>query len=317
MSAAITALLPVFFGLAVGYLSGKLGVVDNKHVDALNTVVMRIALPITLFTILASSDRADVIEHGSVAAAILVVLVVMYALVLVLQRWPWRKTVPESVVPALTVAFPNTAAVALPIAETVLGPTGELAVALSLAVGSVTLTPATLVLLGRAKTARRSDRPPRPAAAGLGPAVLSSLANPLVIAPVVGIVWSLLGAPFPALLQATLGEIGTITAGLALFVTGLVLSAQSLKPSWNITLLTILSNMLRPLLAFAIAKLFGLSGTMAAETVLILAAPSGFFGVLLGLARGRRSDVAGGTLFWSTALSAVTLPPVILLLPLL
>ena len=318
MTPAFSALLPVFFGLAVGYIAGKLRIVDNSHVDPLNTVVMKIALPITLFTVLASADRADVIAHGSVAAAILIVLVIVYAVVVGVQRWIRHTSDAEAVVLALTVAFPNTAAVALPIAEAVLGHTGELAVALSLAVGSLTLSPLTLVVLGRSTNSGRHPRRLSGQSPGtLGSDIIRALLNPLVVAPALGVTWSLLGLPFPQLLASTLDEIGGLTAGLALFVTGLVLSNQSLKPSANVILMTVIGNIARPLLALAIAKLIGLTHTMAAETVLLMAAPAGFFGVLLGLARGQRSKDAGGTLFYSTAVSIVTLPLTILLLPLL
>ena len=37
-------LLPVFFALAVGFVAGKTGLIDSKHVDGFNTLVMKIAL---------------------------------------------------------------------------------------------------------------------------------------------------------------------------------------------------------------------------------------------------------------------------------
>jgi len=53
-----TALLPVFFVLALGYTAGKLRLIDNRNVSSLDTLVMEIALPVSLFTSLASSSRA-------------------------------------------------------------------------------------------------------------------------------------------------------------------------------------------------------------------------------------------------------------------
>lgn len=305
-------LVPVFFAMAVGFGAGKTGLIDNKHVDALNSVVMMIALPIALFTILAASERSDVVEHGAVAGAVLIVMAITYIGVYYLQRGAYQQDRPASAVQALTVAFPNTAAVGLPIADAVLGRTGELAVAVSLAVGSITLSPATITILNRYAVTPGQDRAPRPSIPG---ALLRSLRTPVVVAPIVGIAWSLAGLPFPAVLDTTLSELGSLTAGLALFVTGLVLSSQKLALTGNVTTSTLIGDLARPALALLVVTLLGMSGAMAQETVLLMAVPSGFFGVLLALAHRLPAGIAGPTLFYSTILSIGTLSIVILLLP--
>lgn len=95
-----------------------------------------------------------------------------------------------------------------------------------------------------------------------------------------GLAWSLLGIPLPHLAQAAPTEIGSVTIGLAFFLTGLVLSAQTISISRNALVSTLLTVVIRPLLA---VRVVGLSGELAKETLLLLAIPAGFFGVLLGL----------------------------------
>jgi len=299
-------LLPVFFALAVGYAAGKAKLIDNKHVPGFNTLTMTIALPIALFGILAGSKRDDVIEHWAVAAVGLLVMGVTFVGVYLLQRRGWGMTAPSSAVQALTVGFPNAAAVGIPIADAVLGGTGQLAVAVTLAVGGITLSPATIVILDRGAQGARGS---------LAGAVFRAIRTPVVIAPILGIVWSLSGLPYPPLLDSTLSELGSITAGLALFLTGLVLSAQRVTPSANVAISTAISVVVRPALAILAVKAFQLPSVMAAEVVLLMAIPSGFFGVLLALNRGQPSPLAGATLFYSTIVSIGTLSLVILLLP--
>ena len=53
----------------------------------------------------------------------------------------------------------------------------------------------------------------------------------------------------------------------------------------------------------------------AGETLLLLAIPAGFFGVLLGLGYGVRPPVAGTTLLLSTVGSVVTLSVLVALFP--
>ncbi|MFK3669391.1 AEC family transporter [Leifsonia aquatica] len=311
-------LLPVFFALAVGYGAGRLRIVDNQHVGGLNTIVMTIALPIALFSILAGAERADVVEHGAVAGVILLVMAIVYGGVYLLQRFSYKAGPAAAAVQALTVAFPNTAAVGLPIAGAVLGRTGELAVAVSLAVGGITLSPLTIAVLNR-------DQPARSAADGSqkggrhrpsrSVAFTRALASPVVIAPILGISWCLAGIPFPSLLNATLSEIGGVTAGLALFVTGLVLSAQHLALTGEVVVSTLIADLVRPALALLAIRLIGLTGPMAAEVLVLMAVPSGFFGLLLALSHNLTVRAPGPTLFYSTVLSIATLAGVILALP--
>ena len=308
-------LLPVFFALAVGFVAGKSGFIDSKHVDGFNTLVMKIALPIALFTILASAKRSDVLEHSSMAGVVLLVMGLTYLMTYILQRRAYGQTAASAAIQALTVAFPNTAAIGLPIADAVLGRTGGLAVAISLAVGSIALSPLTIVIVNRAGGGTSGS--PVAARGGILKAVGGALRSPVVIAPILGLIWSLAGIPFPALLDQTLTEVGGLTAGLALVLTGLVLSTQQLTPTGNVIVSTLIGDLIRPVLAVAAVIVFGLHGAMAAEIVLLMAIPSGFFGVLLALSHRINPTVAGPTLFYSTLLSIGTLSAVIVLLPML
>ncbi len=300
-----TALVPVFFVLALGYGAGKTGLIANHDVSSLNTLVMTIALPVSLFTSLASSRFTQIAARWPLVVISAVVMGVVYAGTEVLQRRMYRLTPAESAVQALTVAFPNCAAVGLPLLGTVLGPSAVLSVAAILAVGSVTLSPVTLLVL------EREHHPSRP----VWPTVAASLRKPVVIGPVLGLAWSLAGIPLPHLVQATLTEIGSVTAGLALFLTGLVLSAQKIEITGNALVSTLLTDVARPVLAFLGVRIAGLSGELAAETLLLLAIPAGFFGVLLGLDYGVRPPVAGMTLLLSTVFSVVTLSVLIAFVP--
>lgn len=308
----IAGLLPVFFALAVGYASGRTGLIDNKHISALNTLVMSIALPIALFTILASATREDIISHGAVAGAGLAVMGSTFVVTFFLQKHVWRQTSPSAAVQALTVAFPNVAAVGLPLADSVLGSTGRLAVAVTLAVGTLTISPVSIALIKRGTPAPGPGQHPRP---GFTVTFLKALLTPAVVAPILGISWSLSGLPFPPLLDSTLSEVGGITAGLALFVTGLVLSSQHLTPSANVVVSVIIGDVVRPALALLLVTLFSIPGPMSSELLILMAVPSGFFGVLVALNYKLDIRVSGATLFYSTLLSIGTLAVVILFLP--
>ncbi|MCY1139127.1 AEC family transporter [Actinoplanes sp. Pm04-4] len=298
-----TALLPVFFVLALGYGAGKRGLVDNTNVDTLNTLVMSIALPIALFTSLAAGRRDAVLARWPLAVSFFLAMAVVYAGTYVVQRRIHGLKPGEAALQALTVAFPNLAAVGLPLVGSVLGPDAVLSVAAALGIGSITLTPYTIVVLERER------------GGAVGRVIRKSLRNPVVLGPLLGLAWSLSGLPLPDVLRATLTAIGSVTGGVALFLTGLVLSAQAVEFSRNAYVSTVVAAVVRPGLGYLAVLAFGLTGPLAQETVLLLAVPPGFFGVLLGIGYHVRPAVAGTTLLFATLASAVTLSAVIALLP--
>jgi len=297
------ALLPVFFVLAVGYAAGKRGVVDNTDVGSLNALVMSVALPISLFTSLAAGSREAVLARWKFAVVFLVVMTIVYAITYVIQRRVHHRPISESALQALTVAFPNVAAVALPLVAVVLGPDATLSVAAALGISAITLTPFTIVVLERQR------------GGAIGKVIRQSLSKFMVVGPALGLAWSLLGIPLPDLLRVTLTTIGSVTAGVALFLTGLVLSSQAIEFSRNAFGSTALAVVVRPVLAYLGVLAFGLTGELAQESVLLLAVPAGFFGVLLGIGYQVRPPVVGTTVLFSTLASAVTISAVIALLP--
>ncbi|MBP0595862.1 AEC family transporter [Paraburkholderia sp. LEh10] len=97
-----------------------------------------------------------------------------------------------------------------------------------------------------------------------------------------------------------------------MFSTGLVLAAQPLRLDAQALFGVLLSNIVQPLLAFALVSLLALPATVAGQAVLLAAIPSGSFGILFGLPYGVKDVSAGSTLVASGLLSAVTLSVAIL-----
>ena len=148
MSPAILhALAPVFFVLGLGYVAGRLHAFDSRHVGEINTLVMDFALPASILLATASTPRREMIEQGSLGAIFGAAMMAIYLFWYLFQRRVLKLSRAEAGVQALTVAQPNYAAVGLPISSAILGPTGTLRVAVALAVGSVLLSPLTLLLL--------------------------------------------------------------------------------------------------------------------------------------------------------------------------
>jgi predicted permease len=203
----------------------------------------------------------------------------------------------------LTIAFPNNAAAGLPIITAVFGANNIFYVALAVAVGSIFLSPLTLAILEANQAAASGSKGGGAIALAIG----RSLRKPIVLAPLIGVLVSLIGIPLAPVIVQSLQLIGEAAGGVALFVTGVVLSAQSILFSRNVISGTILKNVVHPLMGYGLILVLPMSSEAARAVVLLLALPAGFFSILFGLRYGKDSREAGSTLIVSSLASIVTL----------
>ena len=301
----LMALAPVFFVMTLGYIAGRRRTIDNQHVDELNVLVMNYAVPASLFVATASASRNKMIEQGSLFAVLSAVMLVVYLLWYFFERRVSRTSRSESATQALTVAFPNVAGVGLPIVSAILGPTETVPVAIALAAGSILVTPLTLIQLELSGNKAQAEA--ESSAVRVLRFVRRALTKPIVLAPVLGVLLSLSGLSLGAVAGASLNLIGQAAGGVALFLTGLILSAQSLRLDWKVTGATVTANVIRPLLVVAVIHLFPVPTEIAKVSILLAALPSGFFGILLGLNYRLGSEEVGSTVTASTVCSVLTL----------
>lgn len=304
------ALVPVFFVMALGFFAGKKGIVDNKNLKSLIHFVMMFALPCSLFGAIAKTPRAVVLQHGNLIFVLLITYLAIYGLTFFLQRRLHGSTAAVSAVHSLTVAFPNCASIGLPLLGSVFGQQSALAVAIGIAVGSMTISPITLAILesstpeGQALSAGRR----------ILVAVWKSIIKPVVLGPTLGVVVALIGIQMPDVVSRSLSLIGQATAGAALFLTGLILSAQPLKINANVLSGISWKNVVQPALAYLLVRAMGLPNVIAGEAVLLTSIPTGFFGLVFGAGYDTKPVVASSSLIGSSVLAIGTLAIWILLL---
>ncbi|WP_454691508.1 AEC family transporter [Achromobacter aloeverae] len=306
----ITALLPVYVGLALGYFAGKRKLVDNQNVSSLNVLLMQFALPLTLFISIARTPHDVIVQNGKLALVIALGLLIVYIPLFITQRRAYKLDIGSSAVQTLTSAFPNFASIGLPLLMPFWGAEAALPVAICIAVGSVTISPLTLAFLDM-HTAAESGDASASAAHRFLIALWHSVRKPIFVGPMLGLIVALAGVHVPAIVGTALTPMTAATAGVGLFLTGLMLSAQPIRIDSNVMLGTLLKNLVQPLIVWALAVLIGLAPTVKAEAILLTAIPAGFFGLVFGASSNVRPAVSGSTLVVSSVFGIVTLSLVI------
>lgn len=311
-NAIVLALAPIFFVLLLGYGAGRYGIVDNHKVDSLNALVMNFALPASLFAATASASRTEMFAQASLFVLLGVVMLGVFFAWYLGSTVLLKESRANASLQALTLAFPNLAGVGLPIMSAVVGPSGAVPLAIALASGSILVSPLSLIIvemsLGEKKGATETS------STRILRSIRHALTKPVVLAPAFGILVSLSGLKTGAVIDACLLLIGHAAPGVALFLTGLILSSQPFRLDWRIVRATAVADVARPLLAAAVFLSLPISAETARIAVLLASVPSGFFGILFAVNYRLDSGAAGSMVTASTVFSIFTMAVAIALL---
>ena len=302
----IHALAPIFVIMLLGFWAGKAGMVDNKNVSLLNIFVMDFALPATLFSATVQTPWAGIVAQSPLVLVLTGAMWITYAAIYFLATSVFKRTPQDAAVLTLTVALPNYAALGLPILGSVLGEgaSTSLSVAVSIACGSVLMTPFCLLILEREKARAAGEN----SGSTLAMLMWRSVKKPIVWGPLLGVVLSAIGIKMPDLLLASIKPLGLAATAAALFLTGVILSARKLQLNALIATSTIVKLLVQPFIAWGLVMLLGLHGSIAITAILMIALAAGFFGVVFGNRFGVQSPDAEAVLLLSSVLCILSLP---------
>jgi malonate transporter len=297
------SLVPIFIGLIFGYAAGSRKVVDNKDVKTLVSFLMIFALPCYLFVTMASTPRELLWDQAKPALVFAILYVALFVAIYYVSRHLIKDNAANSAVLALTLGFPNAAAVGIPLLLAVYGPRASVTVAVALAVGAITITPITLAILqsGASGEEKLSH------AARVRASVWSAFRNPVFWAPLLGVVIAVIQFHVPVYLEKGLVILGAATEGTALFVTGLIVSAQPFTLNWSVFWAVIAKDVIQPALCLVVVFPLAMPLEQTRYVVLLSAIPCGFFGILFGEGFNATPEVASSSLIASTVLGIFTL----------
>jgi predicted permease len=118
----------------------------------------------------------------------------------------------------------------------------------------------------------------------------------------------------PTYVDESLAILGSATAGTALFLTGLVVSAQRFNLNWSVGWSVFAKNFIQPALCLEAARLASLPLEQTRYVVLISAIPCGFFGIVFGKGFNATPELASSSLIASYVVGVFTLAAWIVLL---
>jgi len=271
MQAILAVTVPFFALVLCGYLAGRARMLPEATIPGLNLFVLYFALPCMLFRFGASLPVAQVLDPVVVLLWVVAAVVVM-ALTIALTR---SDAVPmkDAALGALTVAWPNTGFMGVPLLAALLGPAAAGPVITTLLV-DLFFTSSLAIALAQAGGGRGTTP------AGLLRLLKGTLANPLPAAIALGLLFSALQWRLPGPLDTIVRMLGDAATPVALFTIGTILWRAGLHvhtrtPPARYVPLALAKLFLHPLLVLglgAAAMALGVPLSAFTLTVLVLAA---------------------------------------------
>lgn len=300
MSVIINAVFPLFALILIGYISGRKRLLGAGAVDSLNKFVVWMALPALLFQAMAQITWEQINQPGYVAASSLAIAAV-FLVSYVMDRHR-RGRLADASIEGLASSYSNAGFMGIPLCLMVFGPESLPAVIIATLLTACVLFAFSIVLIEIDLLGSRNI---------LGTArkvVMSLLRNPLVAAPLLGLMVAAIQVPLPyAVLQFTT-LLGAAASPCALVTIGLFLAqgepAEHHGAVWRIVALKLV---LHPLIAFVLVRwVFDMPPMWAATAVLLAALPVGTGPFMLAKLYEREPATTSRAILISTVLSLAT-----------
>lgn len=306
MDAVINAVIPVFAVVLTGYVAGRMGVLGPASGEALNQFVYYGALPALLFISMARVSPEQLVGGpaigpflgayggGAVAVAILAWLI---------SRFVHGHDRSNQTMYGFCALFSNTGYMGIPLALVAFGPEAVVPAAIASVINAA-------VVVGTVSAILEVGAGSGGASRGVVRDILRGLLrNPLVVAPILGILYSLFGPSMPRPVETYFTILGAAAGPGALFALGLFLVGKGIGGGrGELAGMVGLKLLAQPLVTWGLAVTwFPMDNMWTSMAVVLAALPTGATVFVIALRNGVYVQRSSAAILVSTCLSVVTL----------
>lgn len=260
----LTGFVVVGLAIVVGYVIGRVDLLGPHARHVLSRLTFYVLSPFLLFVVLAEADVTSLFSALLPVSAIAAVLVM--AIQAVLARFVWRRSLPETVVSALSAGQVNSNNIGIPLSLYLLGSAAFPAPVILLQL--LVFTPITLAILDSTTTGDRS----------FTRILVRTATNPIVLGTVLGTLVSVSGIDLPAIVLEPAHLIANACVPVLLISYGISLHGQRVLGAaghrGEVVSATLLKLLAMPAIAWGVASLFGMSPVETVIVVVLAALPT-------------------------------------------
>ncbi len=294
---SLNATVPVFLMMVLGAAVRRLGLLDVETARKLNRFVFRLALPVLLFNDMSGTDISQVWDGRFVlfcVGANAVSIAVAWVLAL-----PWKdKSIRGEFVQA---SYRSSAALlGTAILTNLYGSVGmaPLMMAITVPAYNIVAVVALNVFRPDGKTGEKGR---------LGKTLRGIVTNPLIIGILLGLVWSALKVPMPAILGKTLSSLGSLATPLGLMAMGATFDLKSAlsqsKPAAAASFMKLAGFCI---LLLPVAVAMGFRGQALVVILVMLGSATSVSSYVMVVSMGHAGALTSGVVMLTTLLSGFT-----------
>ncbi len=274
------AIVPIIVVMLAGYIAGKKGAFSGEDAKKFNKVVLDFALPAALFVSIVQASREDLARDAKLTLVSAVGIMACFMIVYFVFKYCFKKnTGADAAISALISGSPTIGFLGFAVLEPIFGtsPSVALVVAIVGIVVNAIGIPVGLSLMN----ASLAEQNPNAKKESAWKPVLHALAQPVAWAPILAVVWVLVGIPWPKELSPSFDLIAKANASMAVFSAGITLSAIKFSINWQAVLGSIMKMIMMPAVLLIIGLLVHMDPFNLKMLVVAGALPPAFSGIII------------------------------------
>lgn len=273
------AIVPIIVVMLAGFIAGKKGAFTGDDAKKFNKVVLDFALPAALFVSIVQASREDLAKDIKLTLVSAIGIMACFMLVYFIFRLFKKNTGADAAVSALISGSPTIGFLGFAVLEPIFGTTPSVALVVAIvgivvnAIGipvGLSLMNASLDKQGQNKSKESAWKP-----------VLHALAQPVAWAPILAVVWVLVGIPWPKAASPSFDLIAKANASMAVFSAGITLSAIKFTVNFQAILGSIMKMIVMPAVLLILGLLVHMDPLNLKMLVVAGALPPAFSGIII------------------------------------
>lgn len=294
----LNATVPIFLMMLLGIFFRKTGLFDQQFAGKLNSFVFKVGLPVMLFKDLVQSDFFTVWDGTFVLFCFFATLAEVLISVLFSLGLKERPLRGEFIQAGYRSSVALLGAVFL---ENLYGSAGAMSLVIIGAVPLYNIAAVAALTFTSPKQGRLDGKT-------LAKALKGIATNPIILAIVLGIAWSLLRIPRPVILQKTLSSLSATASPLGLMALGASFDWRQALGRWKPAAAATFLKLIAFAAAFLpIAVALGFRQDRLVSVLAMLASPVTVSGFVMARNMGHEGTLSSSTILLTTLFSAFTL----------
>lgn len=274
------AIVPIIVVMLAGFIAGRKGAFSGEDAKKFNKVVLDFALPAALFVSIVQASREDLAKDVKLTLVSVVGIMVCFMAVYFIFKYCFKSnTGADAAVSALISGSPTIGFLGFAVLEPIFGTTPAVALVVAI-VGIVVNAIGIPVGLSLMNASLQKQNPGARKESAWKP-VLHALAQPVAWAPILAVVWVLVGIPWPKELSPSFTLIAKANASMAVFSAGITLSAIRISINWQAVLGSIMKMVVMPAVVLILGILFRMDPLNLKMLVVAAALPPAFSGIII------------------------------------